>query len=110
MTAMDRVATPLGYGLLVVGAALLVLPGPGLPFLLGGLALLARRRAWARRLRRRLLSHLAGLSRRWGAGRPAPHRGAPGRRKWRQRETAIPSTVSGTTNSIMTAEKAGSAS
>ena len=37
-------------GLLVlVGAALLVLPGPGLPVLAGGLALLSPRVAWARR-------------------------------------------------------------
>jgi hypothetical protein len=38
-----------GYVLLAVGLAFLVLPGPGFPFLLGGLALLARDRPWARR-------------------------------------------------------------
>jgi len=39
----------LGYLLLLVGLAFVVLPGPGAPFLLGGLALLARDRPWARR-------------------------------------------------------------
>ena len=43
-----------GALLLVVGGALLVLPGPGIPVLVGGLALLAPRVAWARRLRDRL--------------------------------------------------------
>jgi len=33
---------------LCIGLALLVLPGPGIPFLLAGLAILGRRHAWAR--------------------------------------------------------------
>jgi uncharacterized protein (TIGR02611 family) len=48
-----------GWALLVVGGALLVLPGPGIPLVLGGLALLAREQRWARRA-------LAVLRRRWG--------------------------------------------
>lgn len=55
---LDRLPGPLGYGLLGVGVALLVLPGPGIPLVLGGLALLARRRPWARRARRKLRVHL----------------------------------------------------
>lgn len=39
-----------GVLLLVAGVLLLVLPGPGLAVLLAGLALLARRFHWARRL------------------------------------------------------------
>jgi len=69
---LERLAAPLGYGLLAVGGALLILPGPGLPFLLGGLALLAPRRAWARRARRRLRLGLARLRR--GRDGPAPPR------------------------------------
>jgi hypothetical protein len=69
---LDRFAAPLGYGLLAVGGALLVLPGPGLPFLLGGLAVLAPRRAWARRARRRLRLGLSRIRRRDRPGPPGP--------------------------------------
>ena len=34
--------------ILAVGVALLVLPGPGIPFVLAGLGILGRRHAWAR--------------------------------------------------------------
>jgi tellurite resistance protein TerC len=37
-----------GWALLGVGAALLVLPGPGIPLVIAGLAILGRRHAWAR--------------------------------------------------------------
>jgi hypothetical protein len=40
-----------GFGLLLLGAALLVLPGPGIPLVAGGLALLSLEYRWARRLR-----------------------------------------------------------
>jgi hypothetical protein len=40
-----------GFGLLLVGAALLILPGPGVPVLVAGLALLSLEFRWARRLR-----------------------------------------------------------
>jgi hypothetical protein len=40
-----------GFGLLLVGAALLILPGPGIPVLAAGLALLSLEFRWARRLR-----------------------------------------------------------
>jgi len=39
-----------GWALLVGGAALLVLPGPGIPLVLAGLVLVGKRRRWARRL------------------------------------------------------------
>jgi len=79
---LDVLSVPLGYGLLGLGVALLVLPGPGLPLLAGGLALLARRRPWARRaLRafRRRLARAAGRFRRRRAGRrsaPRPPSGS----------------------------------
>ena len=74
-TLVDRLAAPLGYGLLAVGGALLVLPGPGIPLLLVGLALLAPRRAWARRARRKLRLRLARLRRGRGVRRaPRPRR------------------------------------
>jgi Putative transmembrane protein (PGPGW) len=51
----ERYATlAAGWTLLAVGAVLLVLPGPGFPLVLGGLALLGRELSWARRLRRRI--------------------------------------------------------
>lgn len=43
-----------GWALLGAGAALLVLPGPGIPLVLAGLVLLGRERPWARRLHRRV--------------------------------------------------------
>jgi hypothetical protein len=59
-----RVAIVLGgFGLLLVGAALLILPGPGIPVLVAGLALLSLEFAWARRLRDWVLQR---------AGRVAP--------------------------------------
>ncbi len=50
-----------GWSLLGVGGALLVLPGPGIPLVLGGLALLSREHRWARRLRARLRSRWRSL-------------------------------------------------
>ena len=47
-----------GYALLVVGGMLLVLPGPGLPLIIAGLALLERDAPWARRLRVRIQERL----------------------------------------------------
>jgi hypothetical protein len=48
-----------GWSLLVVGALLLVLPGPGIPLLVLGLALLSRDVPWARRLRERVLERFS---------------------------------------------------
>jgi tellurite resistance protein TerC len=39
----------LGFSALALGAAMLVLPGPGLVVIAGGLAILATEYAWARR-------------------------------------------------------------
>ncbi len=47
-----------GWSLFGVGGALLVLPGPGIPLVLGGLALLAREQPWAARWHQ-------GLRERW---------------------------------------------
>jgi hypothetical protein len=51
----------LGWTLLVVGGALLVLPGPGLLVIAGGLALLATEYPWAARLLRVARQRLAAL-------------------------------------------------
>ena len=53
-----------GYALLVLGGTLLVLPGPGLPLIIAGLALLEREAPWARRLRARIQERLRRLGRR----------------------------------------------
>ncbi|HET9594974.1 MAG TPA: PGPGW domain-containing protein [Anaeromyxobacteraceae bacterium] len=52
-----------GWALLVAGALLLVLPGPGIPLVIGGLALLGRESPWARRLCDRLQARAARLRR-----------------------------------------------
>jgi hypothetical protein len=73
-----RVATlSAGWTLLVTGTVLLVLPGPGLPLLLGGLALLGREVAWAQRLRGRIEDRLPWRRRAAGAppGGPLGPRG-----------------------------------
>ncbi|MBV9871438.1 MAG: PGPGW domain-containing protein [Frankiaceae bacterium] len=41
--------TVTGFALLLVGVALLVLPGPGVVVIIGGLAVLATEYAWAKR-------------------------------------------------------------
>ncbi len=48
-----------GWALLGAGAALLVLPGPGIPVVLAGLVLLGRERPWARRLHQRVRREVA---------------------------------------------------
>ena len=54
-----RLVVLLGGGaLLVAGLALLVLPGPGLPLIFAGLALLGTEFEVARRAQRRLLSRM----------------------------------------------------
>jgi hypothetical protein len=56
LTAHARKALTISIGivLLVVGLALLILPGPGLPLIIVGLTLLSTHFAWARRLRARV--------------------------------------------------------
>jgi uncharacterized protein (TIGR02611 family) len=51
-----------GTALLVVGTALLVLPGPGTPVLLAGLALLATELSWADRLLVRAKARLGQIA------------------------------------------------
>jgi hypothetical protein len=43
-----------GWSLLTVGGLLMLLPGPGIPLVVLGLALLSRDVPWARRLRERV--------------------------------------------------------
>ncbi|HQR29275.1 MAG TPA: PGPGW domain-containing protein [Anaeromyxobacteraceae bacterium] len=59
MTFARTVRVAAGWALLVVGVLLLVLPGPGIPLLVLGLALLSRDVPWARRLRERVVERLS---------------------------------------------------
>jgi uncharacterized protein (TIGR02611 family) len=56
----------LGGTVLLVGLALLVLPGPGLPIIAGGLAILATEFVWARRALRNAKGAVAKVRRRSG--------------------------------------------
>lgn len=47
-----------GWSLLIAGLILIPLPGPGLPVILGGLAILSRDSAWARRILERIKEFL----------------------------------------------------
>lgn len=51
--ALRWVRIILGFSVLALGALLLVLPGPGIPFVIGGMAILATEYAWARRYLKR---------------------------------------------------------
>ena len=50
-----------GATLLIVGLVMLVLPGPGIPLILGGLTLLAKEFRWAERLLSHVKFAVAGL-------------------------------------------------
>jgi len=55
-----RAARIVGGGvLLAAGGILLIIPGPGIPFVIAGLLLLEKDLEWARRLRRWLVEQLA---------------------------------------------------
>jgi len=69
-TTPARIATiALGYLLLAAGAVLLFLPGPGVPLILAGLAVVGRQQHWARRLEGRLRLRAASVARRLTARR-----------------------------------------
>jgi hypothetical protein len=51
-----------GIGLIIAGIFMLVLPGPGIITIIGGLALLARDIAWAGRLRDWVRKRFAGVA------------------------------------------------
>jgi hypothetical protein len=53
-----------GYVVLLLGAALLVLPGPGVLLILSGLAVVGREHEWARRVGHQLRERCARLVRR----------------------------------------------
>ncbi|MCX7915473.1 MAG: PGPGW domain-containing protein [Verrucomicrobiae bacterium] len=61
-----------GVALSLVGIALLVLPGPGIPLILFGLTILAADFVWARRLKRRLCREAIRATRRWRHNRHEP--------------------------------------
>ncbi len=69
MNAARSLRLAAGWSLLVVGGLLLVLPGPGIPLLVVGLALLSRDVPWARRMRERLLHRFPWAG---GGARPPP--------------------------------------
>jgi hypothetical protein len=56
----------IGGTVLLIGAAMLVLPGPGLLVIAAGLAILATEFFWARRVLRRAKGALAKATREWG--------------------------------------------
>lgn len=56
----------IGGTMLLVGIALLVLPGPGLPILAAGLAILATQFLWARRAMRKAKGTVAKVRRKSG--------------------------------------------
>jgi len=58
-------AEALGWVLLAGGAALMVLPGPGIPLVLAGLVLVGRRRPWARRLHEKARARAVEAVGRW---------------------------------------------
>lgn len=71
-SAVARIAIlAAGWALLAAGACLLFLPGPGLPLLLGGLALLGEEQEWARRLLGRLKDRLQRFGSIWKQRRAA---------------------------------------
>jgi hypothetical protein len=55
-----------GGGLLLLGAAMLILPGPGIPVVLAAIALLATEFPWARSAWHRVRRRIARLRRRTG--------------------------------------------
>lgn len=61
----------------LVGVALLVLPGPGILFILIGLTILAVDFMWARRLKRRLGREAIRATRRWRRRRQKTEVGGP---------------------------------
>jgi uncharacterized protein (TIGR02611 family) len=72
-----------GVALLVAGAAMLVLPGPGIAVILLGLVVLAREFAWARRVldwvRRRFVQLRDQAQARRPGAAPSPRTDPPGR-------------------------------
>jgi len=53
LNAKRLVVAVIGFTVILVGVALLVLPGPGVAVIVGGLAILAVEFAWARRILQR---------------------------------------------------------
>ena len=70
----------IGGTVLLIGAAMLVLPGPGLPIIAAGLAILATEYLWARRLWRKAKGTVARARRKSGL------------KEWLRRRRAVPST------------------
>ncbi len=58
----------MGGTVLLIGLAMLVLPGPGVPVIAGGLAILATEFLWARRAMRKTKGVVAKVRRRIGVG------------------------------------------
>jgi Flp pilus assembly protein TadB len=69
-SARKVLAVTSGSLLLVLGLALLVLPGPGIPLILAGLTILSVHYRWARRLRTRISRETKRLVARFRRRRP----------------------------------------
>jgi tellurite resistance protein TerC len=59
-----------GFTVLLVGAAMLVLPGPGLVVIAAGLLILSAEFVWARRALERMKGEAQKVRDRWGPGPP----------------------------------------
>jgi tellurite resistance protein TerC len=62
------ITTVFGFSVLAIGAALLVLPGPGLVVIAFGLLILSAEFVWARRLLDRMKDEAVKVRDRWGPG------------------------------------------
>ena len=69
------ITTVVGFTVLAIGAAMLVLPGPGLVVIAFGLVILSAEFVWARRALDRMKDQAQKVRDRWGPTAPPP--GAP---------------------------------
>ena len=67
-TARRVVIGVIGFSVVLVGVAMMVLPGPAIVVIPAGLAILATEFAWARRLLRRVKAHAQKAGKRIGVG------------------------------------------
>jgi len=65
------ITTVFGFTLLIIGAAMLVLPGPGLVVIAFGLVVLSAEFVWARRALDRMKDQAQKVRDRWGPSTPA---------------------------------------
>ena len=56
------IATTVGFTLVILGLVFIVLPGPGIPLIIAGLAILATEFAWAEILLNRTKHHVSKIA------------------------------------------------